>query len=46
MYLGERVVLAGPGQNLVEWKGIEAGLTLRDVAYLQSKVVDSTHEGD
>ncbi len=43
-FLGERVVLADPGQDPVEWKGYEAGLTLRDVAYLQSKVVDSTHE--
>ncbi|HEY5053424.1 MAG TPA: CU044_5270 family protein [Solirubrobacterales bacterium] len=42
--LGERVVLADPGQDPVEWKGYEAGLTLRDVAYLRSKVVDSTHE--
>lgn len=44
MYLGERVVLADPGQDPEEWKGYEAGLTLRDVAYMQSKVVDSTHE--
>lgn len=44
VFLGERVVLADPGQDPVEWKGYEAGLTLRDVAYLQSKVVDSTHE--
>jgi hypothetical protein len=45
MYLGERVVLVDPGQDPVEWKGVEAGLTLRDVAYLQSTVVDSTREG-
>lgn len=44
MSLGERVVLADPGQDPVEWEGYEAGLTLRDVAYLQSRVVDSTHE--
>jgi hypothetical protein len=42
--LGERTVLVDPGQDPVEWKGVEAGLTTRDVAYLQSKVVDSTHE--
>ena len=42
--LGERTVLADPGQDPVEWKGVEAGLTIRDVAYLQSKVVDSTRE--
>jgi hypothetical protein len=44
MSLGERVVLADPEQDPEEWKGYEAGLTLRDVAYMQSDVVDSTHE--
>jgi len=44
VFLGERVLLADPGQDPVEWKGYEAGLTLRDVAYLQSTVVNSTHE--
>ncbi len=43
MFLGERIVLVDPGQDPVEWRGYEAGLTLRDVAYLQSAVVDSTH---
>ena len=43
-FLGERTVLVDPTQDLVVWKGYEAGLITRDVAYLQSKVVDSTHE--
>jgi hypothetical protein len=43
MLLGEREVLVDPGEE-PQWKGYEAGLTLRDVAYLQSKVVDSTRE--
>jgi hypothetical protein len=46
MSLGERVVLADPEQDPEEWRGYEAGLTIRDVAYLQSKVVDSTSEMD
>jgi hypothetical protein len=41
--LGERIVLAEPWQEPY-WQGYEAGLALRDVAYLQSKVVDSTRE--
>jgi hypothetical protein len=41
--LGERLVLAEPEQEPY-WHGYEAGLTLRDVAYLQPKVVDSTGE--
>ena len=44
MFLGERVVLADPEQDPVEWSGYEAGLTIRDVAYVQSEVVDSTRE--
>jgi hypothetical protein len=43
MSLGERTVLADPGQE-PQWEGYEAGLTVRDVAYLQSQVVDSTRE--
>lgn len=43
-FLGERTVLVDPMQDPVEWKGYEAGLITRDVAYLQSEVVDSTHE--
>lgn len=46
MLLDERVVLADPEQDPEEWRGYEAGLTIRDVAYLQSKVVDSTNEMD
>jgi hypothetical protein len=42
-FLGERIVLADPGLE-PQWKGYEAGLTIRDVAYLQSAVVDSTGE--
>jgi hypothetical protein len=41
--LGERIVLAEPAQEPY-WHEYEAGLTLRDVAYLESKVVDSTGE--
>jgi hypothetical protein len=41
--LGERIVLAEPEQEPY-WHGYEAGLALHDVAYLQSKVVDSTGE--
>ncbi len=43
--LGERSVLVDPEQE-PQWKGYEAGLTTRDVAYLQSVVVDSTREPD
>jgi len=43
MSLGERTVLADPGRE-PQWKGYRAGLTIRDVAYLQSRVVDSTRE--
>ncbi len=43
-FLGERVVLADPEQDPAEWKGYEAGLTIRDIAYLQSKVVNSTRD--
>ena len=39
--LGERIVLAEPEPY---WQEYEAGLAIRDVAYLQSKVVDSTNE--
>jgi hypothetical protein len=46
MLLGERVVLADPEEDPREWRGYEAGLTIRDVAYLQSKLVDSTSETD
>jgi hypothetical protein len=38
--------LADPEEDPEEWRGYEAGLTIRDVAYLQSKVVDSTNETD
>lgn len=41
--LGERIVLAGSAGE-PQWEGYEAGLAIRDVAYLQSGVVDSTHE--
>lgn len=41
--LGERVVLADPGHE-PQWKGYPAGLVVRDVAFLESKLVDSTHE--
>jgi hypothetical protein len=43
-FLGERTVLVDPTQDPVVWKGYEAGLITRQVAYLQSKVVDSTRE--
>ena len=39
--LGERIVLAEPEQKPY-WQGYEAGLKLRDVAYLPSGVVDSS----
>lgn len=42
--LGERTVLVDPTRDPVEWKGFEAGFTIRDVAYLQAAVVDSTRE--
>lgn len=41
--LGERIVLADSAGE-PQWKGYEAGLAIRDVAFLQSAVVDSTHE--
>ena len=41
--LGERTVLADPGHE-PQWRGYQAGLTIRDVAYLQSTLVDSTGE--
>jgi hypothetical protein len=41
--LGERIVLADSAGE-PQWKGYEAGLAIRDVAFLQSGVVDSTHE--
>lgn len=41
--LGERVVLVDSAGE-PQWKGYEAGLAIRDVAFLQSGVVDSTHE--
>lgn len=44
-FLGERTILVDPSQDPVVWKGYEAGLITRDVAYLQSKVVNSTSEG-
>ncbi|HEY2333677.1 MAG TPA: hypothetical protein VGH58_01545 [Solirubrobacterales bacterium] len=37
-------MLVDPTQDAVAWKGYEVGLITRDVAYLQSKVVDSTGE--
>jgi hypothetical protein len=43
-FLGERTVLVDPTQDPVVWKGYEAGLTTREVAYVQSEVVDSTRE--
>jgi hypothetical protein len=41
--LGERIVLADSAGE-PQWKGYEAGLAIRDVAFLQSGVVDSTRE--
>jgi hypothetical protein len=41
--LGEREVLADSAGE-PQWKGYEAGLAIRDVAFLQSGVVNSTHE--
>jgi len=41
--LGERIVLEDSAGE-PQWKGYQAGLAIRDVAYLQSAVVDSTHE--
>jgi hypothetical protein len=41
--LGERTVLVDPSGE-PQWKGYEAGLTIRDVAFLESGVVDSTRE--
>jgi hypothetical protein len=41
--LGERVILADSAGE-PQWKGYEAGLAIRDVAFLQSGVVDSSHE--
>ncbi len=41
--LGERVILANSAGE-PQWKGYEAGLAIRDIAFLQSGVVDSTHE--
>lgn len=40
--LGERSILTAASLQEPQWKGYEAGLTLRDVAYLASKVVNST----
>lgn len=40
--LGEREVLVDSAGE-PQWKGYEAGLAVRDVAFLQSRVVDSTH---
>jgi hypothetical protein len=44
-FLGERTVLVNPARDPRVWKGYEAGLITRDVAYLQSRVVNSTSEG-
>ncbi len=41
--LGQRTVLLDPGRAPL-WEGLPAGLAIRDVAYLQSEVVDSTRE--
>lgn len=41
--LGQRTVLVYPGRISL-YEGLSAGLVIRDVAYLQSKVVDSTSE--
>jgi hypothetical protein len=42
--LGERTILTAGSLEEPQWKGYRAGLTIRDVVYLQSKVVDSTRE--
>jgi hypothetical protein len=42
--LGERSILTARSLEESQWKGYEAGLVLRDVAFLESTVVDSTHE--
>jgi hypothetical protein len=41
--LGERIVLADPGRSSSN-EGLPAGLTIRENAYLQAGVVDSTTE--
>jgi hypothetical protein len=41
--LGQRTVLLDPGRAPLN-EGLPAGLAIRDVAHLQSKVVDSTRE--
>jgi hypothetical protein len=41
--LGERSMLAGPGQTPA-YEGLPVGVTISDVAYLRSEVVDSTRE--
>jgi hypothetical protein len=41
--LGERTLLIDPAKE-PQWKGYEAGLTTKDLAYIQSTVVDSTHQ--
>lgn len=41
--LGERTMLASPGQTPA-YEGLPVGVTIRNIAYLQSEVVDSTRE--
>jgi hypothetical protein len=44
-FLGERTVLVDPAKDPVVWKGFKTGFVTRDVAYLETTVVDSTREG-